>query len=115
MTKTEQTKWVKDKALDLMDLSVVVRFDKKELQRRVNFILEKEVCQVCEESYALDYPHHARFGNAKKDDRYLVNICIDCHRVLHTRGFNTLKKTREETEDIGWNNHLEISENLIEQ
>ncbi len=107
MTKETQTRWNKDKDYDLMDSSIVVRFPKKELDKRVMFVLEKEVCQVCENSQALDYPHHARFGNAKKDDRYLVNICIDCHRIIHTKGFKTLSKTREETEDIGWNNHKE--------
>ncbi len=108
LSKKSQIKWVKEKALDLMDLSQVIRFDKNELQKRVSFILEKEICQICEESYDLDYPHHARYGNAKKDDRYLINICVKCHIILHTKGFKTLKKTREETEDIGWDNHLEI-------
>ncbi len=106
-TKEQQLKKCKDKSIDLMDLSLVVRFDKSELKKRVSFILDKEICQVCEKSYDLDVPHHARYGNAKKDDRYLVNICVSCHRLIHQVGFHKVAKTRTETEDIGWNNHLE--------
>ncbi len=105
--KSEQLKWIKDNELDLLDNSIVVRFHSKELKQRMEFILSKEVCQICEKSYDLDAPHHARYGNAKKDDRYLVNICVSCHRLIHKVGFHKVAKTRTETEDIGWNNHLE--------
>ncbi len=90
-----------------MDLSLVVRFDKAELRKRVEFVLEKDVCQVCEESHDLDYPHHARYGVSRKDDRFLINICTTCHRLIHNIGFSKVKKTRQETEDIAWENHQE--------
>ena len=82
-----------------------VRFDIAELKKRVQFILEKEVCQVCEESYQLDAPHHAVYGLGVKDDRTLINICLRCHRLIHNTGYDTLKKTREEIEAIGWENN----------
>jgi len=44
------------------------------------------------------------------DDRYLINICVGCHRTIHTKGFNTLLKTRDETVGIGWDNNLEYLE-----
>ena len=107
VSKKEQLKWIKDTSIDEYDLSRVVRYDKKELKNRVEFILNIGLCQVCDNSTNLDYPHHARFGNSRKDDRFLVCICVDCHRTIHNKGFKTLDKTREETEDIGWNNNLE--------
>lgn len=106
-TKTEQLQKVKDKGLDELDLSITMRYTKSEVKKRVNFVLQKEVCQVCEESYDLDYPHHSRFGVSRKDDRFLICICVECHRTIHNQGFAKLKKTREETEEIAWNNHLE--------
>ena len=79
-----------------------------ELNERVAFLINKEICQVCEESYDLDYPHHAEFGGYKKDDRSMINICIDCHRTIHTKGFDTLNKTRKETALIGKRNNEEF-------
>lgn len=106
-TKTEQLQKVKDKGLDELDLSITMRYTKSEVKKRVEFVLQKEVCQVCEESYDLDYPHHARYGVSRKDDRFLICICVECHRLIHQKGFSQVKKTREETEDIAWSNHLE--------
>ncbi|MCK4816680.1 hypothetical protein KA005_12995 [bacterium] len=87
-----------------------IRFNKAELKRRVELILEKEVCQVCETSTDLDYPHHAIMGYGVKDDRSLVNICVECHRLIHSSGgYEKLSKTREEIEAIGWANNEELS------
>ena len=99
--------------MDLMDKTITVRFDKDELRDRVYFILNLNdgVCQVCDTNGDLDYPHHTKQG-AKKDDRFLINICLHCHDVLHRVGFETLKKTRKELEEIGWNNHLEYMESV---
>lgn len=105
--KDQLSKRVDASTINLYDKNIIVRFNKKQLNERVQFLLNKQVCQVCEESYNLDYPHHARFGIAKKDDRFMINICVHCHRIIHNKGFKDLKKTREETEDIGWENNLE--------
>ena len=83
------------------------KVSKKELENRVKFILEKEVCQVCETSTDLDYPHHAVFGFSKKDDRTMINICVKCHRDIHTKGFPVHGKSREDTVKIGWKNNEE--------
>jgi len=85
-----------------------IRFNKAELRKRVEFILEKEVCQVCETSTDLDYPHHALYGLGVKDDRVLVNTCVECHRLIHSSGgYDKLPKTRKEIEAIGWSNDEE--------
>lgn len=99
--------------MNLFDKSITVRFDKKELQRRVYFVLNLNdgVCQVCESSRDLDYPHHTKQGS-KKDDRYMINICCSCHDILHRVGFETLNKTREELKVIGWYNHLKYMESI---
>ena len=89
-----------------------VRFNKSELQKRQQFILDKEVCQVCEESYQLDVPHHAEYGLGVKDDRTLVNICLTCHRIIHSVGYDKLSKTREEILVIGWSNNDEYNEGV---
>lgn len=86
-----------------------VRFDKTELRKRVYFILNKEVCQVCEDSLDLDYPHHVEQG-ANKDDRYMINICVECHRAIHEKGYSAVKKNRNDCKMISWNNHLEYME-----
>lgn len=83
------------------------RYDKTELHKRVQFIIEKEVCQVCEVSYDLDYPHHSVYGLGKKDDDSLVNICVDCHREIHSGSYSNLAKTREEIVAIGEQNNKE--------
>ena len=90
-----------------------VRFGKAELKKRVQFILDKEVCQVCNESYDLDYPHHGVYGLGVKDDRTFVNICVNCHRLVHSSGgYDKLPKTREEIEVIGWSNNDEYEESV---
>ena len=92
---------------DLLDENIVVRFPKEELKKRFMWVSELGACQVCDVSWELDIPHHARQGLGVKDDRYLVNICLNCHREIHTGSFSNLKKTRKEVEAIGWENHLE--------
>lgn len=102
---------VKSKALkeqvDLSDQSITIRLSKDQVKQRVSFILDKEVCQVCETSTDLDYPHHAIFGVSHKDDRTMINICVECHRTIHNKGYGPLLKTREEIELIGWTNNKE--------
>ncbi len=39
-----------------------VRFTKAKLEKRVYDILNLGVCQICEESSELDYPHHVEQG-----------------------------------------------------
>ena len=86
-----------------------IRFNKSELKKRVEFIISKEVCQVCETSTDLDYPHHAIYGLGVKDDRSLTNICVECHRIIHgSGGYDKLPKTRKEIEVIGWGNDEEF-------
>jgi len=97
----------KNKEVDLLDQSITVRLSKDQVKQRVIFILCKEVCQVCETSMDLDYPHHAIFGISHKDDRTLINICVSCHRTIHTKGYGPLMKTREEIEALGWTNNEE--------
>ena len=84
------------------------KVSKLELKKRVQFLLDKEVCQVCSHSVDLDYPHHAEFGLAKKDDRTMINICVNCHRHIHTKGFPVHGLFREDTVAIGWKNNEEF-------
>ncbi len=49
-------------------------------------------------------------GYGVKDDRSLVNVCVECHRLIHSSGgYEKLSKTREEIEAIGWANNEELS------
>jgi len=85
-----------------------VRLSKAEILQRQLFVLLKGACQVCEQFKPLDVPHHAVYGIGVKDDRSLVNICLDCHRFIHGfGGYSKLDKTREEIEAIGWANNEE--------
>ena len=84
-----------------------VRFNKKEYQERQEWIMSKEVCQVCDTSTDLDAPHHADYGLGKKDDRSLVCICIACHKEVHSGSYLNLKKSREQILRIGYNNNDE--------
>jgi hypothetical protein len=88
-----------------------IRFSKAEMKKRNEFILGKGACQVCDQFSTLDIPHHAVYGLGVKDDRSLINICLDCHRKVHAfGGYSQLDKTREEIEAIGWNNNSEYEE-----
>lgn len=90
------------------------RFSKAEVQRRNEFVLAKGACQVCDQFKLLDVPHHAVYGLGVKDDRTLVNICLDCHRFIHGfGGYSKLYKTREQIETIGWNNNEEYENENI--
>jgi len=81
-----------------------VRFTKEKLQQRVYDILNLGDCQVCEKSCDFDYPHHVEQGS-KKDDRYLINICVSCHDLIHRVGYSAVDKNREECKVIAWSNH----------
>jgi len=80
------------------------RFKPDEYRAYQDHIKSIGVCQVCDESRNLDTPHHTKQGLGVKDDRSLICICIECHDILHRIGFETLKKTRDELEDIGNDN-----------
>jgi len=82
-----------------------VRFKKDALKKRVNLIVGIGACQVCEESYDLDYPHHVERGS-KKDDRYMINICVYCHMLIHSVGYSSVEKSLIECKNISWGNHL---------
>ena len=86
-----------------------IRFKEKKLQQRVNDIQALGVCQICEVSYDLDYPHHVEQGS-KKDDTTMINICVDCHSLIHTVGYSAVKKDRSECLVIALSNH-----NLLEK
>jgi len=81
-----------------------VRFPEAKYRQRQEDVRGLGKCQVCEMSYELDAPHHVEQGS-KKDDRYLINICIDCHGLVHVVGYSAVKKTREECKVIAWSNH----------
>lgn len=83
-----------------------VRFTKEKLQQRVYDILNLNdgICQVCNASHELDYPHHVEQGS-KKDDRTMINICIYCHDLIHRVGYEAIIKDREECLAIAWTNH----------
>ena len=102
----QKIKHKKVKQVDILDKNCTVRLDKKELHKRFTWISELGACQVCETSYNLDIPHHARYGIGNKDDRFLINICVDCHREIHNGSYSNLDKTRKQLENIGWENHL---------
>ncbi len=89
-----------------------VRFSKSELRERVIFIQSLGACQVCDKSYDLDYPHHVEQGS-NKDDRYMINICVLCHRLIHSVGYSSVKKSREECNVISWDNHLMFEKEKI--
>ena len=88
------------------------RVSKQELKSRVEFILSKEVCQVCNVSTNLDYPHHSEFGLSKKNDYSLINICVECHRHMHTKGFPIHGLSRSDTIQIGTRNNTEYLNGL---
>lgn len=92
--------------VDLLNTLITVRFSPKEIKKRVIWIKDTfSFCQICGTEQNLDYPHHALDGVSRKDDRTMIDICISCHSHIHTKGFDSLAKTREEVEAIGWENN----------
>lgn len=59
----------------------------KEYKERQNFVFNIGYCQICN-SEDLDSPHHALDGISRKDDRSMICICCECHRTIHTKGFD---------------------------
>lgn len=94
------------------DKSIVTTFTKSKYAKYKNIILGIGHCQVCGTSDNLDAPHHAKSGSGNKDDRYIICICMKCHRTIHNMGFSSIQKTRKELEAIGWNNFLENKDYL---
>jgi len=99
--------------VDLFDKSIVIRFDSVEYKQRQDYVKAIGLCQCCNVSVALDTPHHAAYGSGKKDDRYLVCICISCHLEIHSGSYSNLLRSREELKEIGWDNHLKIMESVL--
>lgn len=101
----------KSKALlkdaDLRDRNFVYRIDKssKIYKDRQNFVFDIGYCQICGTEYNLDSPHHALSGSHRKDDRTMICICCKCHETVHFGDSDTLKKTKEEIVEIGWQNN----------
>jgi len=89
-----------------------VRFDAAKYKQRQDDIRDLGACQICNLSYELDAPHHVEQGLGVKDDRYLINTCIDCHGLIHVVGYSAVKKSREECKEIAWSNHLKFEEVL---
>jgi len=83
-----------------------VRFPEAKYRERQEAVRGLGACQVCDISYELDAPHHVVQGLGVKDDRYLINICVDCHGLIHVVGYSAVKKSREECREIAWSNHL---------
>lgn len=84
-----------------------VRFKKTKYKARQDEIRSLGACQVCDTSYELDAPHHVVQGLGFKDDRYMINICVTCHSLIHSvAGYVGVAKTKEECKVIAWNNHL---------
>jgi len=99
---------VKDKGLNLFDRTITVRFSDTENNKRIKWIHERfDFCQVCGKKHNLDIPHHAIFGFSRKDDRTRISICCDCHRIIHTKGYGDLLKSKEEIQIIGWMNNFD--------
>lgn len=82
-----------------------VRFFQAKYRARQDAIRELGRCQVCDVSYELDAPHHVMQGGCK-DDRYLINICVTCHGLIHSVGYSAVKKDRSECKVIAWSNHV---------
>ena len=81
-----------------------LRMKKKEFDNYRGFLNNSgDPCQVCEENYLLDPPHHEP-NTYDKDDKYQLRICVNCHRIRHTGDVKTLKKTLVEMEEIAVNN-----------
>lgn len=100
--------------INLLDTSVTVRFSPKEIRKRVEWIKDTFCfCQICGAKQNLDYPHHALDGISRKDDRTMIDICISCHSLIHTKGFDGLAKTREEVEAIGWENNKKYLRSML--
>ena len=89
-----------------------VRFPTAKYKQRQDDIRALGACQVCERFYTLDAPHHVMQGVGTKDDRFMINICIDCHGLIHTIGYSAVKKNREECREIAWSNHILLEEEL---
>lgn len=79
------------------------RFSKIEYKKYQDFIKSFEICQVCEVNFGNDAPHHTKQGS-NKDDRSLINICVDCHSIIHTKGYSTLDKSRMQLQAISASN-----------
>ena len=97
--KSKQTRKAKKVNLKRMTKVMNIRF--------ISFLLDRVVCQVCDESLDLDTPHHEPRG-INKDDWLRVNICVECHRIRHGSIKGELKKSIKEIEQIAIENREEF-------
>lgn len=105
-SQTKRRKKMQD--IDMLDTSITVRLPDEEVKKRVLWIKDRfGYCQICGATQNLDYPHHALDGVSRKDDRTMIDICYPCHSTIHTKGFQDLEKTEEETVAISWDNNKE--------
>jgi len=95
-----------------LNLNKPVKFLKNKYQKRIRDIQEHfPLCQICEESYNLDIPHHVARG-ANKDDRTMISACVKCHSGIHGAGeYDNVDKTEDECLEIALKNNKYL-ENL---
>ena len=82
-----------------------VRFGREQYWKRVTWLQDLGACQICGFERELDHPHHPHTG-ANRDDRYMINACIKCHRDLHEKGYSSVAKSLEECKQIGIDNNV---------
>ena len=62
-----------------------ILFPRVQYWQRVEWVQGLGGCQVCGLKKTLDHPHHPHTG-ASRDDRYIINICGECHNLIHRVG-----------------------------
>lgn len=86
-------------------------------QKKCDWLFEKyPKCQVCLINNSED-AHHAKYGNggADKDDRSIIALCRECHRMIHHSRTGIVEKhgyeaMRHRLEILGYANHDEWEE-----
>lgn len=96
---------------DPLNSNKPVRFNEAKYKKRQDAIRDIELCQVCNESYELDAPHHVEQGSCK-DDRYLINICIYCHALIHNVGYSSVKLSRKDCSLVALSNHIRLEKEM---
>ncbi len=101
---------VENGTFNLLGKDKPVRFASGQYWQRVLWLQELEACQVCQVSRDLDHPHHPETGS-NRDDRHMINICVDCHRKIHgASGYADVNKSLDECIKIGIENDIWLTE-----